>query len=157
LLCFNSRKRSGILGSLFEEKALAPIWRLCSWSYGSASSLLVINNGKVLSQFSSDEGVMQGDVLASLLFSVSMKKPYSQSIQDLECLAVADIYIVGPSPDVFIAFDRFSDRLPAAGLTLSGPKSQAFIPPSSDRKLIKSCSTRQLQYTQFRSCSWSHH
>src|ERR1700712_5334131 len=71
---FNCRKRSDILKCLFAEKSLGPLFRLAHWSYGKS---FVMDHGKAIRSFESLEGVKQGDVLASLLFAVSMKNAYA--------------------------------------------------------------------------------
>ena len=94
---FNSRKRSHILGALFQENKLAPLWRLAFWSYGSSSPLLMIDHGKVIAELLSAEGVKQGDVLASLLFALSMKDLYSNSINGLTWLSwMTSIFMCHP-------------------------------------------------------------
>src|ERR1700761_7256623 len=82
---FNTRSRSQILEKLFDTDSLAPLWRLAHWSYSSDSSLLLMDHGRIAAELSSSEGVKQGDVLASLLFALSMKEYYAESIQGLEC------------------------------------------------------------------------
>ena len=111
---FNSRKRSDILASLFNEPSLSPLFRLAHWSYSKSSDLLTLNNGKVVFTLHSEEGVKQGDMLGSLLFALSMKKIYTNSIQDLDTHAIAvmdDFYIFGSSAPSFTAFDRFALNL----------------------------------------------
>ena len=100
---FNTRKRADILNILFNTPALAPLWRLASWSYGSSSPLLVMDRGRVISQLVSGEGVKQGDVLASFLYALSVKDYYSGCVDGLDCHAVADMddfTIFGPSAEV---------------------------------------------------------
>ena len=148
---FNTRKRAHILSSLFQEAKLAPLWRLASWSYGSSSPLLMMDHGKVIFELLSSEGVKQGDVLASLLFALSMKDLYSDCIKNLDCHAAAvmdDFYLFGPAAPTFNAFDRFSSSLESrqTGLVLNLQKSVALI-PSGDRKIAELCKSRKLSYT----------
>ena len=86
---FNSRKRCQILESLFNEPTLSPLFRLAYWSYNKPSQLLTLNNGKVAFTLDSQEGVKQGDILASLLFALSMTKIYKDSIHGLDTHALA--------------------------------------------------------------------
>ena len=119
---FNSRSRPQVLEALFGEEDLSPLWRLVNWSYGAASPLLVMDRGRVLSILESCEGVKQGDVLASLLFALSMKRIYAASIVGLNCFALAvmdDIYFIGPPTDTFKAFKLFSSSLPGTDLLLN--------------------------------------
>ena len=110
---------------------------LCSVSrslpiYGGSlvgpTPLLFMDHGKVVSELLSAEGVKQGDVLASLLFALSMKDIYADSVQDLECRAVAvmdDIYYYGPTAPTFNAFGRFASSLETrdTGLKINFSKS----------------------------------
>jgi len=135
---FNTRKRAHILSALFREQKLAHLWRLAHWSYGSSSPLLFKDHGTVVSELLSAEGVKQGDVLASLLFALSMKDIYADSVQDLECRAVAvmdDIYYYGPTAPTFNAFGRFVTSLETrdTGLKINFSKSLALI-SSGDRQ-----------------------
>ena len=96
---FNTRSRPQILDSLFVTQSLAPLWRLAHWSYGLDTSLLVMNHGRVFAELSSCEGVRQGDVLGSLLFSLSMRDPLVDCTQGLDCHVTAvmdDIYFYSP-------------------------------------------------------------
>jgi len=77
---FNSRNRSQILSTLFDTPTLSPLWRLAQWAYGSPSDLLLMDHGRVAANYISSEGVRQGDVLASLLFALSMRNAYSSCI-----------------------------------------------------------------------------
>jgi hypothetical protein len=148
---FNCRKRSQILASLFNEPSLSPLYRLAHWSYGNPSSLLVMDHGRVLRSFGSLEGVKQGDVLASLLFALSMKDIYASSVADLDCHAVAimdDSYFIGPPTATFTAFDRFIASLPPTGLSLNYSKSTALL-PSGSRRYASLCTSRNISHSSF--------
>jgi hypothetical protein len=127
---------------------------LAHWSYGSDSAY---GSRSCCRGVVSSEGVKQGDVLASLLFALSMKNIYAESIEGLDCHSVAvmdDLYLVGPSGPTFSAFDRFASRLPEAGLSLNRSKSLVLLPsPSPANKinhpqLNKLCNQRQLSYNR---------
>jgi hypothetical protein len=147
---FNSRKRSQILASLFNEPTLSPLYRLAYWSYSKHSQLLTMQNGKVVFTMDSQEGVKQGDILASLLFALSMRTIYSDSIKDLDTHAVAvmdDIYFFGRATPTFTAFDRFSSTLISdAGLQLCLPKTIALL-PSDTPSYTSLCSSRSMSYS----------
>ena len=135
---FNTRNRAQILESLYKEEKLSPLWRLANWSYGTSSPLLLMDNGVVLAELLSTTGVKQGDNLGSLLWALSMKDTYSESINGLGCRAVAimdDIYFFGPSAAVFTAFARFSTSLATrnTGLVINLGKSLALL-PTGDQK-----------------------
>ena len=133
---FNTRSRSQILSTLFKEVKLAPLWRLVHWSYGSSSPLLLMNQGKVITVLNSEEGVKQGDNLGSLLFALSMKDIYSDSIHGLDCHAVSimdNFYIFGTPLQAVKALTRFESALTTShtGLTLNIDKSLALGPNDS--------------------------
>ena len=106
---FNTRKRHDILSELFMVPALAPLFRLAHWAYRSPSLLLVSRGGVPFGGILSAEGVKQGDVLASLLFALSVHSYYSQCIDGLPNLravaVVDDFYLVGAPDTVFTVFD----------------------------------------------------
>ena len=69
-----------------------------------------MDHGNVIAELLSAEGVKQGDVLASLLFALSMKDLYADSIVGLDCKAVAimdDIYFFVPPLMPLLDFVRF--------------------------------------------------
>jgi hypothetical protein len=68
---FNERRRADILTVLFQHDLLRPLWRIAHWAYKQPSQLLVFDRGSLCGTISSAEGVKQGDVLGSLLFSLS--------------------------------------------------------------------------------------
>ena len=91
----------------------------------------------------------RGDVLGSLLFALSMTRPYRATLTGLDCHAVAvmdDFYLFGPPTGVFTAFDRFAGLLPNCGLQLKLPKCKALLPSCSD-VLVKECKDRDLPYS----------
>ena len=146
---FNCRKRSDILKSLFDEPSLGPLFRLAHWSYGKSSPLIVMDHGKVIRSIESHEGVKQGDVLASLLFAVSMKNAYAASVAGLDCHAIAvmdDTYFIGPPASAFKAFDNFANALQHTGLTLNRDKTTALL-PSTSQIYTSLCSSRYISYS----------
>lgn len=147
---FNTRSRPDILSSLFDSPTLSPLFRLAHWSYGSDSPLLLMDGGKLAADFQSCEGVRQGDVLGSLLFSLSMRASYSTCIQGSDCHAVAvidDFYILGPPNQAFPCFDTFSAGLPLLLLNLNLPKCISLLPDNPSEELIHECTSRNLQYS----------
>jgi hypothetical protein len=130
---FNTRSRPQILDSLFVTQSLAPLWRLAHWSYGLDTSLLVMNHVRVFAELSSCEGVRQGDVLGSLMFSLSMRDPLVDCTQGLDCHVTAvmdDIYFYGPPSATFTAFDTFSQAVPTLGPNFIYPSQWFFyLPP----------------------------
>ncbi len=146
---FNTRSRPDILTSLFNVPSLSPLFRLAHWSYGFDSTLLLMNNGKIQADFLSCEGVRQGDVLGSLLFSLSMRHTYSTTIEDTDCHAVAvvdDFYILGPAQQAFTCFDKFRHALPNLLLNLNLPKCCTLLPDDPPEALLQLCTDRHLPY-----------
>jgi len=108
-----------------------------------------MERGRLCAEFTSSQGVRQGDGLGSLLFSLSMKPTYSHCIEDLDCHAAAvidDFYLLGPRDHVFTAFDRFNFRLPYLNLTLSLPKCYALLPANPTNDLIYDCTSRGIPH-----------
>src|SRR6185437_4601033 len=86
--------------------------------------------GRLAAGFQSCEGVRQGDVLGSLLFSLSMRPSYSACIEGSDCHAVAvidDFYILGPPGQAYTCFDHFRGDLPLL-LNLNLPKCISLLP-----------------------------
>ena len=132
---FNTRKRSGILSTLFKHSQLGPIWRLSHWAYRSPSTLLGSYQGIISDPILSAEGVKQGDVLSSFLFSLSVHPGYCNSVNGLSQVtavaAVDDFNLVGPIDEVFQAFDTLALVTKPSGLLLCNPKCVAlWLAPS---------------------------
>ena len=109
-----------------------------------------MERGRLRAEFTSSQGVRQGDGLGSLLFSLSMKTTYSECIQGLECHAVAvidDFYLLGRQDQAFAAFDRFTPSLPNLNLTLSLPKCNVLLTDNPAADLITNCTTRNLPHS----------
>ena len=147
---FNTRSRPDILTNLFNTPTLSPLFRLANWSYGSDSPLLLMAGGRLAAGFQSCEGVRQGDVLGSLLFSLSMCPSYSACIEGSDCHAVAvidDFYILGPPGQAYTCFDHFRGDLPQLLLNLNLPKCISLLPDNPTKELILECASRNLQYS----------
>jgi hypothetical protein len=74
---FNSLRRDILLSRTFSEVRLSPLWRLVHWAYRSPSDLLLVESGELVTTIRSAEGIRQGDVLSSLLFSHTVLPLYS--------------------------------------------------------------------------------
>jgi hypothetical protein len=109
---FNSLKRSVILASLFTNNLLRPLYRLSHWAYKAPSTLLSSFNGTISDPILSREGVKQGDVLATLLFSNAVHEFYSSSLRGLNQIRAAacvdDINYVGHPDQVLTALNRMA-------------------------------------------------
>ncbi len=68
---FNTRSRVKMAESLFKTPCTHPIWNLFYWAYCDTSHLnLYHQNGEYKGTILSQEGVRQGDILASFIFSI---------------------------------------------------------------------------------------
>ena len=152
---FNTRSRPDILSSLFntpESRFISslPPCPLVIWiKFSSATNGW---RGKLAADYQSCEGVRQGDVLGSLLFSLSMSPSYAACIQGTDCHAVAvvdDFYILGPPDQAYGCFDIFKDGLPRLLLNLNLPKCISLLPDNPTEDLIHECTSRNLQYSAF--------
>ena len=80
---FNTRSRVKMATTLFNEQKTHPIWRIFHWAYDEPSQLNIFHqNGAYLGTILSQEGVRQGDILASFIFSLSMQPAY-EKISDI--------------------------------------------------------------------------
>ncbi len=89
---------------------------MAHWAYKSSSSLLVFDRGVYVDTLVSDQGVKQGDCLATLLFSLSMMPFYVNCTKDIKekvtKVAIADdLNLIGSPQAVFTAFENFSKSL----------------------------------------------
>jgi hypothetical protein len=79
---FNTRSRVKMAESLFRTPRTHPIWNLFHWAYCDPSHLnLYHQNGEYKGTILSQEGLRQGDILASFI-SLSMQ-PASEKIDDI--------------------------------------------------------------------------
>jgi hypothetical protein len=120
---FNERKREQILADLLKEEKLRPLWRFAHWAYRTPSPLLVLDHGVFAGLLMSEQGVRQGDGLASLLFSLSVQKFYERCTQELKegksvvKVAIADDFnILGPPAAVIETFKAFLREIKDSGL-----------------------------------------
>ena len=70
---FNTIKRATLLEEMFKAPSLSRIWRFVHWAYKAPSALLLMDQGAVVSELPSSEGVRQGDVLGASLFASFLK------------------------------------------------------------------------------------
>ena len=111
---FNERKREQLLADLFKEKRLRPLWRFAHWAYQTPSTSRV-DHGTFVGALLSEQGVRQGDGLASLLLSLSVQK--------LRVVKVADDFILlGPPQEVLATFRAFLNEIKGSGLEVRATK-----------------------------------
>ncbi len=129
---FNSLRRDILLSRTFSEVRLSPLWRLVHWAYRSPTDLLLIESGEIVTTLRSAEGVRQGDVLSSLLFSHTVLPLYSLVSSEFpQVLAVAimdDVEFVGPFSQLLLVLDRLAQHSPQYGLTLQFRKCSMLWP-----------------------------
>ena len=129
---FNSRERSKMLGALYEDEKLAPLWRLAAWSYSDATPLCVRNNnGVIVCALASRNGARQGCVLGSILYALSMKEIFTEVARtspDVHALAIADDFtIIGPPSDALRAYRKFVELCDADGSVTLNKKKSFFL------------------------------
>jgi len=132
---FNLRHRSIILREVLATPRLSPIWRLIFQAYGSPSLLCVRKKGRALAWLISACGVKQGCVLASMLYSLSVKPVYEQvrAGEAISAAVVDDFVVAGTPNDVALTFANMSalleDPAIAGGLRLALNKCKLLLPP----------------------------
>jgi hypothetical protein len=116
----------------FSEVRLSPLWRLVHWAYRSPSDLLLVESGELVTTIRSAEGIRQGDVLSSLLFSHTVLPLYSLACSEFpQVSAVAimdDVEFVGPFSQLFLVLDRLIQHAPEYGLSLQFRKCSMLWP-----------------------------
>jgi hypothetical protein len=102
---FNTMPRSEMLNALYAIPSLAPLFRICHFSYGRGASFLSVRlpDGTIV-RLPSVSGSRQGCPLAALLFCLGTHKPYQSSIKDLPAVTARaicdDFTAVGPPSDI---------------------------------------------------------
>jgi hypothetical protein len=103
---FNSLRRDVLLTRTFSEVRLSPLWRLVHWPYRSPTDLLLVESGELVTTIRSAEGIRQGDVLSSLLFSHTVLPLYSlvsSEFPQVSAVAIMDdVEFVGPFPQLLL-------------------------------------------------------
>jgi len=102
---FNTVSRSSMMASLFGQPKLNRLWRVAHWAYSQPSLVLVRDRqGELVTVLSSEQGVRQGDPLASLLFCLAVAGVYKTAAaagKDVVPLAfMDDIHLIGAPEEV---------------------------------------------------------
>ena len=77
---FNSRSRTAILSALYACPRLKSIWKISHWAYSIPSPLWIRMENGSINTIKSSQGVRQGDILAMLLFALSMSGPVNEAL-----------------------------------------------------------------------------
>jgi hypothetical protein len=132
---FNTRSRADIITTTLNNKICSPIHSILHWSYAQPSNLHVFNrDGSLIRSFLSQQGVRQGDPLASLAFSLSVQSFYEAAVdvQPGRVLGVAvadDFYLVGNADDALQAYSHFNDLCIDAKFALNTEKCKFHAAP----------------------------
>ena len=133
----NEVKRASILQRLLEAPSLRPLAPLFAACYGPISDVVLAAPGFPLAPFASEEGVQQGDGLATAGFCVGVH-PEVCSLDAAVARAggaarffSADGHVVGPSGAVFPAIAAFAASILPLGLELREDKCCCFSPAPS--------------------------
>ena len=136
---FNAVDRGQVLAAVYAESELSSTHRAFNFTYGAPSPLLVRDRGCVVDYYTSDNGVKQGDVLASLGYSVAFQSALVAAVADLPDVTARaimdDFTLVGPPDEVFLAYDRYVARAHALHVHVNASKTVIQCPhgpPSSD-------------------------
>ena len=124
-----------------------------SWLYGSPSVLLFRLADGSFRRILSAQGVRQGCILASFLFSLSMKPYYSRAVSSRPVRSVAivdDFHIFGATAHALASYDAYAADLDqsSSGISLHPTKKWAMwisptgAPPPSD--VVAQCEARGL-------------
>jgi hypothetical protein len=130
---FQTRCRSSIATSVFNQPILSHINRLFHWAYSQPSDLLIFSpDGSLYDSVLSSNGVRQGDVLASIAFAVSVQQLFSSSLSpnSLGLAIIDDFSIVAPSSLALQSFSQLAHNAAACQFPLNKSKCSIFWPHS---------------------------
>ena len=133
---FNTRSRVKMAESLFNTPSTHHIWHLFHWAYCDPSHLnLYHQNGEYKGTILSQEGVRQGDILASFIFSLSMQPTY-EKIDDILAARCSD-----PNNNMNTSPDFLPPPLPSHNPDPphTDTTSTDTIPPAKERHPSLSC------------------
>jgi hypothetical protein len=129
---FNTQNRSRILGAIYAEPSLAPMWHNTAYTYGSSSILRLPNGTEILSS----NGVKQGECLSSLGYAVSKKSGYQKAAschaETTRVFAVLDdATVVGPSEHVIDSVKVLHSETQADGQQFNWEKCKFLAHPDN--------------------------
>ena len=131
---FNEIKRAAVLARINAAEALRDLAPLTWSTYAPANGVYLAQQGTTQAGYASEEGVHQGDPLASAQFCAGIHPEVCQLDAELQvaggaaCFDMDDGYAVGPVEQVFPAILRFAARIHALGLELQLHKCKCYSP-----------------------------
>ena len=155
---FNACSRKAIWDTLLTKPNTQHIWKMFYWSYSQSTPLLVFDRGNLYATIDSAEGVRQGDPFSAFCFALGVQPLYENCIKDQpDCQAVSiqdDLTLIGPSKQVFTAYDYIRQHAESYHLHLSVEKCAVYMPISDlnndsnnqhRESVHQDCVIRQLQ------------
>lgn len=133
---FNTVSRQRMMQELFAQPKLGKLWRVAHWAYSQPSLVMVRDRqGELVTVVRSEQGVRQGDPLASLLFCLAVAGVYKTAAaagKDVVPLAfMDDIHLMGAPEEVMKSAAVLEAEGVKIGLTLRAEKSKFVIYRSS--------------------------
>jgi hypothetical protein len=149
---YNERCRSIMAAELYKRQDCAAIWRMFNWAYGSSSPLLLYGSDRrLIRDISSEEGVKQGDPIASIAYAVSVQQMYEDCMEGEPVTGYAvmdDFNLVGPMDACFRCLDKLARLARTQNFTLRYEKCRALWPDTTvvpPREFVQNCVSRQMQ------------
>ena len=146
---YGTSDRGKMLDAVYSQSHLLHTWRLYNFGYGRPSQLLLRHKGKIVHSFTSENGVRQGDVLATLgfctLIQPALVEANSLHPEVTLCAIADDIVLAGPRAQVFAVYDSLLEQLAPLGLAPNLRKSVVQVPNGeSDDELARDAEQRSL-------------
>jgi hypothetical protein len=127
---FKEIDRAEVLKAVYANPVLSPIWPMVDFSYSSPSHLLTRDSvGKPVKALLSQQGVRQGDPLASFLFALTIQPMYDLVSRQPGIEAVAihdDLTLTGKPESLVHVFLVVTEQAAKLGLKVQ-PRESQFI------------------------------
>ena len=126
--------RSVVLARLHDQEHLKALMPLFWATYRAKSAIYLVSQGLQEAGFASEEGMRQGDPIASTGFCVGIHPVVCSLDAELQQVGgfakfdMDDGYAVGPAEVVFDAVNEFGEAVSRIGLELQANKCQCFSP-----------------------------
>lgn len=128
---FNELNRAIAMAEMFTNIHLAPIWRMGHWAYATPSPLHVYSRGVRIATMMSANGVKQGCVFGSVIFSNAAQPIYHAATSTTPLIPTAlmdDFSVCGCHRDVHQAFLKLRILAARIGLVVVPRKCRAIWP-----------------------------